>query len=66
MSISMIIKQHSTLTQQSEAYFSDCEKYRYWLRRDWDTCKDAISFLMLNPSTLKEITYAIRQYQTSR
>jgi hypothetical protein len=53
--IIMIIKQHNTLIQQSEAHFSDCEKYRYWLRRDWDVDKPAISFLMLNPSTANEI-----------
>ncbi len=51
----MIIKRHNTLIQQSEAHFSDCEKYRYWLRRDWDTSKPTISFLMLNPSTANEI-----------
>jgi hypothetical protein len=51
----MIIKQHNTLIQQSEAHFSDCEKYRYWLRRDWDLSRKAISFLMLNPSTADEV-----------
>ena len=51
----MIIRQHNTLIQQSEAHFSDCEQYRYWLRRDWDASKPAISFLMLNPSTANEI-----------
>jgi hypothetical protein len=51
----MIIKRHKTLLQQSEAHFSDCEKYRYWLRRDWDLSLEAISFLMLNPSTADEI-----------
>jgi hypothetical protein len=51
----MIIKLHKTLLQQSEAHFSDCEKYRYWLRRDWDLSLEAISFLMLNPSTADEI-----------
>lgn len=51
----MIIKQHNTLIQQSEAHFSDCEKYRYWLRRDWDLSLPAISFLMLNPSTADEM-----------
>lgn len=51
----MIIKQHSTLFQHSEAHFSDCEKFRYWLRRDWDLDKKAISFLMLNPSTADEV-----------
>lgn len=51
----MFIKQHHTLIQQSEAHFSDCEKYRYWLRRDWDLSREAISFLMLNPSTANEV-----------
>ena len=51
----MIIKQHNTLIQQSEAHFSDCEKYRYWLRRDWDLSREAICFLMLNPSTANEV-----------
>ena len=51
----LIIKQHNTLIQQSEAHFSACEKYRYWLRRDWDLDRDAICFLMLNPSTADEV-----------
>lgn len=51
----MIIKQHNTLIQQSEAHFSDCEKFRYWLRRDWDLTLPVISFLMLNPSTADEV-----------
>ena len=51
----MIIKRHNTLVQQSEAHFSDCEKYRFWLRRDWDLGSEAISFLMLNPSTADEV-----------
>lgn len=51
----MRIKQHKTLFQQSVAHFSDCEKFRYWLRRDWDLALPAISFLMLNPSTADEM-----------
>ncbi|NOT64672.1 MAG: DUF1643 domain-containing protein [Methylotenera sp.] len=51
----MIIKQHKTLFQASVAHFSDCEKFRYWLRRDWDLALPAISFLMLNPSTADEM-----------
>jgi hypothetical protein len=51
----IIVKQHKTLFQQSEAHFSYCEKYRYWLRRDWDLSKAPISFLMLNPSTADEV-----------
>jgi hypothetical protein len=51
----MIIKHHNTLIQQSVAHFSPCEKFRYWLRRDWDLTKNAIAFLMLNPSTADEM-----------
>ena len=51
----IIIRQHKTLFQQSVAHFSACEKFRYWLRRDWDLTKAPISFLMLNPSTADEM-----------
>ena len=51
----IVVKQHKTLFQQSEAHFSACEKFRYWLRRDWDLTKAPISFLMLNPSTADEM-----------
>ena len=51
----IIVKQNKTLFQQSEAHFSSCEKFRYWLRRDWDLTKAPISFLMLNPSTADEM-----------
>lgn len=51
----MIIKHYDTLLQQSVAHYSDCEKFRYLLRRDWDISKPAICFLMLNPSTATEI-----------
>ena len=53
--MSIVIKQHNTLIQESVAHFSSCEKYRYWLRRDWDLSLNAISFLMLNPSTADEV-----------
>jgi hypothetical protein len=52
---SIIIKENKTLFQHSVAHFSSCEKYRYWLRRDWDLSKAPISFLMLNPSTADEM-----------
>jgi hypothetical protein len=52
---SIIIKEHKTLFQHSVAHFSPCEKFRYWLRRDWDLTKAPISFLMLNPSTADEM-----------
>ena len=54
-SSAIVVKQHKTLFQQSEAHFSACEKFRYWLRRDWDLSKAPISFLMLNPSTADEM-----------
>ncbi len=53
--MSIIVKQHHTLIQASVAHFSSCEKYRYWLRRDWDLSLNSISFLMLNPSTADEV-----------
>lgn len=51
----MIIKEHNTLLQQSVAHYSPCEKFRYFLRRDWDVSKPSITYLMLNPSTATEI-----------
>ncbi len=51
----IIIKENKTLFQHSVAHFSPCEKFRYWLRRDWDLTKVPISFLMLNPSTADEM-----------
>jgi hypothetical protein len=52
---SIVIKENKTLFQHSVAHFSPCEKYRYWLRRDWDLTKAPISFLLLNPSTADEM-----------
>lgn len=39
------------VTTEMGALFSPCEKYRYKLWRIWDKKKEAIMFLMLNPST---------------
>ena len=36
-----------------EAHFSDCENYRYWLTRSWDSSKDSIAWILLNPSTAR-------------
>lgn len=40
---------------KSTAIFSDCEKYRYILRRVWDSDKGRAVFVGLNPSTADEI-----------
>jgi hypothetical protein len=36
---------------ESGAVFSDCERYRYRLWREWDASKPKACFVMLNPST---------------
>lgn len=38
-------------TIQRKAHISDCQKYRYWLRRTWNEALDGVCFIMLNPST---------------
>jgi hypothetical protein len=35
----------------SDARFSTCGRYRYWLSRRWDTGRPLAAFVMLNPST---------------
>ncbi|GAA6209240.1 DUF1643 domain-containing protein [Cognatishimia sp. WU-CL00825] len=39
----------------SEAWYSDCETYRYSLTRIWDNKKPRVAFVMLNPSKATEI-----------
>jgi hypothetical protein len=51
----MIRREHPTLTGSTGAIFSDCERYRYRLWREWDNSLPAICFLMLNPSTADEL-----------
>jgi hypothetical protein len=36
---------------QGSALFDTTGKYRYLLRREWDATREAIAFVMLNPST---------------
>ena len=51
----MIVRDFTdTAGMRSAAIFSDCERYRYRLWREWDRGKGAIAFLMLNPSTADE------------
>lgn len=38
----------------SSATFSECKRYRYSLRRVWDTSLPRCAFIMLNPSTADE------------
>lgn len=51
----MIERKNSELYQESVAVFSDCEKYRYRLKRTWDASLKSITYLMLNPSTADEM-----------
>jgi hypothetical protein len=38
----------------SVARYSDCEAYRYYLKRTWDLTLPLVNYLMLNPSTATE------------
>lgn len=38
-------------TMERDAVISECQKYRYLLRRAWDDDKPRALFIMLNPST---------------
>jgi hypothetical protein len=39
----------------SDARFSSCRKYRYWLVRTWDDGLAPVVFVMLNPSLADEV-----------
>ena len=39
---------------KSDAFFSECREYRYLLVRKWDTKRDSMGIVMLNPSTADE------------
>lgn len=45
---------HRTLVGKSYAAFSRCERYRYWLAREWDETKPCVVFVGLNPSKADE------------
>lgn len=52
----MLIKRHhQNLLSTSSATYSDCENYRYSLRRTWDSNGMSVVFVMLNPSTATEV-----------
>ncbi len=41
----------SAISTAGAAGFSRCRRYRYWLRRSWDTTLPQCAFIGLNPST---------------
>lgn len=51
----MITRTHLKGDAASTAVYSDCEKYRYLLTREWDPMRPRALFVMLNPSTATEV-----------
>lgn len=51
----MIIRSHTKGDAPSTAVYSDCERYRYSLTREWDAGGKRVLFVMLNPSTATEV-----------
>ena len=51
----MFIRIHNSETTHSEAAYSDCNRYRYRLKRTWDPDSPKVNFIMLNPSVADEI-----------
>lgn len=51
----MITRTHIKDDAPSTAIYSDCERYRYALTREWDTGGTKVHFVMLNPSTATEV-----------
>lgn len=49
----MITRRHEADGTRSEALYSDCEVYRYLLRRDWGE-GGRLLYILLNPSTATE------------
>jgi len=50
----MDIRHHRTDQLSSEAAYSDCGSYRYWLKREWARKGGIVNFVMLNPSKADE------------
>lgn len=51
----MITRTHIKDDAASTAVYSDCERYRYTLTREWDGAGRKVAFVMLNPSTATEV-----------
>jgi hypothetical protein len=51
----MFTRRHIKDDAPSEALYSDCERYRYALTREWDSSGKRVLFVMLNPSTATEV-----------
>lgn len=51
----MITREHQKGDAASVAVYSDCERYRYLLTREWEPDRGRILFIMLNPSTATEV-----------
>lgn len=51
----MITRRHLKGDAHSVAVYSDCERYRYMLTREWDPGGRRALFIMLNPSTATEV-----------
>lgn len=51
----MITRTHMKDDAASTAVYSDCERYRYTLTREWDSTGRKVAFVMLNPSTATEV-----------
>lgn len=54
ISRTMHIRRNSTDNLISQAAYSDCGSYRYWLTREWAGTGGVINFVMLNPSVADE------------
>jgi len=51
----MITRTHLKDDAASVAVYSDCERYRYELTREWEASGRKVLFIMLNPSTATEV-----------